>query len=54
MPTRRSSFGADCAHCGKELIAQKGPSIAMSDTSFIFGGARNATAHLVWGHKVRN
>jgi hypothetical protein len=21
MPTRRSSFGADCAHCGKELIA---------------------------------
>jgi hypothetical protein len=21
MPARRSSFGADCAHCGKELIA---------------------------------
>jgi hypothetical protein len=21
MPTRRSSFGAACAHCGKELIA---------------------------------
>ena len=21
MPTRRSSFGADCAYCGKELIA---------------------------------
>ena len=21
MPTRRSSFGADCVHCGKELIA---------------------------------
>jgi hypothetical protein len=21
MPIRRSSFGADCAHCGKELIA---------------------------------
>ena len=21
MPTRRSSFGAECAHCGKELIA---------------------------------
>jgi endogenous inhibitor of DNA gyrase (YacG/DUF329 family) len=21
MPTRRSSFGVDCAYCGKELIA---------------------------------
>jgi hypothetical protein len=21
MPTRRSSFGADCAYCGKELVA---------------------------------
>ena len=43
MPTRRSSFGADCAHCGKELIAPERSSIAMSDTSFIFGGVRNAT-----------
>jgi hypothetical protein len=48
MPTiaskLRSSFGTECVQCGNELIAPKGPSIGMSDTSFIFGAIRNATA----------
>jgi hypothetical protein len=44
MPTRRSSFGADCVHCGKELIAPERSEYRDCDTSFIFGDARNATA----------
>jgi hypothetical protein len=48
MPTRRSSFGADCAHCGKELIITQG-NIVRSDKAQGIAMRKQVEAGLVEG-----